>query len=47
MKKKDLDFLKQITILYVEDDIDSRKEIAEVFNNYVKEVIELKYLITT
>jgi len=40
MKKKDLDFLKQITILYVEDDIDSRKEIAEVFSNYVKEVLE-------
>jgi len=40
MKKKDLDFLKQITILYVEDDIDSRAEIAEVFSNYVNEVIE-------
>jgi len=40
MKKKDLDFLKQVTILYVEDDIDSRAEITEVFSNYVKEVIE-------
>ncbi len=40
MKRKDLDFLKQITILYVEDDIDSRAEITEIFSNYVKEVIE-------
>jgi len=40
MNEKDINFLKQLTILYVEDDIDSAKEIVDVFKNYFSEVLE-------
>ena len=36
----DKDFLKQITMLYAEDDIHSRVEMSEIFRNYFKEVLE-------
>lgn len=35
----DVDFLKKITILYVEDDLNSRDEIKEIFEDYFSEVL--------
>ncbi len=43
IEELDKDFLKQITVLYVEDDIDTRKEIAEIFRNFFKEVLEANH----
>ena len=39
MMDLDEDFLKQITILYVEDDLNARDEIEELFQNFFKEVL--------
>jgi len=40
MNEEDIAFLKQLTVLYVEDDLDSRAEIVEIFKNYFCDVVE-------